>query len=859
MPFTENFAEFLQVRDFATTAVWSVGSTPVNLIFDSEYSEAQLGLIAGIEGARMVAFVSASSMATVARGQTLTMGGLTYTIRGIQPDGTGMIVLVLEEDETGVTSVIAVYGTDLEAIGVSASAPASVNQTKIQTGLNVGGTVRLTTPGVYDVTSDTFTYPAGTRLILGIGVRFSVATVEQGLSSLPLIGRDGAIMAVDFGVSPSAGAVINTAGLRNAIAAAISNDAGKVVLPAGDIYLDNTTPIDITEIYGTALAGDLPLTLSYTEGITIEGQGRLSTRLRCTSGGTLFRVYATTQNLMGQWFKNLSIFGPNSAPVTKSSCGVSSGSNVVTLANTSDLSVGMWVYDHKNGYFPIGSYISAITSNVSVTISSKTTASPPVQQNQNASGSDASATLTFYIDSCAIQRGGVSSGFSNILQNGGLEHVGIYDFFTALRCDDNSQLYLRDIWSSGNEYFVEGWYNSDNWTFDFCYLQGTRFARGITGTTTNSSSTISSLVFDPGTMPGQDGTYIRPGSKVSNWTTPSGFVGTERVVSTTSTTAVMSANHAGSGGGASKTLTFHRGVGVSIAAGPWRPAYNGSLGTPNNILFTNSNIGQGMEKAFECGVDGAKPITFSRSYIEGLHQLASHSFPAGGGAVIIVCEQCHFSTMDNAQGRGFVECLATGGSPNPSVTYRNCDSDGTMSRPWFFMNNPSSNNVLLDIDNCQLSPAATQNVYSDGTFPLITGWYNKNGTRFCMGGGPGQAGGVHVATATGAYTSQWQPRGFRRFEWTLSGNTSVPIQATNTFVGLEDGDLITFKLTQNGTGGYTMTFDATYFFKSDGATALGTAGVIAPGTANKVLSITFVVNLGQKRFIRCDGNGEAWT
>lgn len=663
----------------------------------------------------------------------------------------------------------------------------------------------------------------------------------------------------DFDVYATNDAATNTANLRICISAAVELGIATIVFPFGDIYFDTTTPIDLPEIYGLALNGDNPGAEDYTSGITLVGQGRLATRLRCTTGGTLFRAYPTTQNLYDQWFKHLSIFGPNSAPVTKSSCGVSSGSETVTIADTSSLAVGMWVYDHKNGYFPVGSYIKTITTNTSIVVASKTTASPPVEQNQTASGTDASATLTFYTDSCAIQRGGVASANSNIIVNGGLESVGIYDFFTGLRADDNSVLLLHDVWMSGNEYNVEGWYNCDGWTFTTCFLMGTRFARGITGTTTNSSATISALSLDSAVLPDQDATYIRPGSKVANWTTPAGFVGTERVVSTTSTTAVMSATHAGSGGGSSKTLTFHRGVGLSIGGGPWRPAYNGGLGTPNNIKFVDTLMGYGMEVAFEHPNDGAKPVVFENCYTENLHQLVRHSFAAGAGGSVFVIERCHFSTMDSAQGRGWVECLATGGSPNPSVTYRNCDNDGTMNRPWFYQNNASSANLLLDIDNCQFGVLSTQNCFSDGTFPQFTGWKPKNGSRFRMGSGPGQAGGIHQSSAVTGATSQWQPRGMRRHEWTITGNATLTVQATNTFVALEDGDLITFALTQNGTGGYTFTFNSTYFFKSDGTTVLGTAGVIAAGTANQRLSLTFVVDLPRKRFIRCDGNNETWT
>lgn len=97
MPFTENFAEFMQPRDFATAAVWSVGPANVNVIFDSGFEANQLGSIVGIEGARLIATVPTASVPSVAHGQTLTIGATVYTIRGVQSDGTGMTTLVIEE------------------------------------------------------------------------------------------------------------------------------------------------------------------------------------------------------------------------------------------------------------------------------------------------------------------------------------------------------------------------------------------------------------------------------------------------------------------------------------------------------------------------------------------------------------------------------------------------------------------------------------------------------------------------------------------------------------------------------------------------------------------------------------------
>lgn len=89
---TENPAIFL--ADFGTDATWSGGGT-VRGIFDSGFQAAQLGLDVGIEGARYTYLVPTADMPGVAHGHTLVIGGTTYTVRGVQPDGTGWTLLVL--------------------------------------------------------------------------------------------------------------------------------------------------------------------------------------------------------------------------------------------------------------------------------------------------------------------------------------------------------------------------------------------------------------------------------------------------------------------------------------------------------------------------------------------------------------------------------------------------------------------------------------------------------------------------------------------------------------------------------------------------------------------------------------------
>ena len=93
MPMTEDFDVFFQTGDFATAAVWSVGSATVNGVFDNEFALG-LGLM---DSSKPVFVCSAADMPTAAQGQTLVINSTTYTINDVQPDGTGLLVLQLSE------------------------------------------------------------------------------------------------------------------------------------------------------------------------------------------------------------------------------------------------------------------------------------------------------------------------------------------------------------------------------------------------------------------------------------------------------------------------------------------------------------------------------------------------------------------------------------------------------------------------------------------------------------------------------------------------------------------------------------------------------------------------------------------
>jgi len=93
---SESLSDFYTAADGLTVdAVYSVGSATVPVHFESGYEAAQLGSIAGIEGARYTALAELSRIPAAAHGQTLTIAGTVYTIRGVQADGHGSVLLVL--------------------------------------------------------------------------------------------------------------------------------------------------------------------------------------------------------------------------------------------------------------------------------------------------------------------------------------------------------------------------------------------------------------------------------------------------------------------------------------------------------------------------------------------------------------------------------------------------------------------------------------------------------------------------------------------------------------------------------------------------------------------------------------------
>jgi hypothetical protein len=92
MPFAENFAPFFNVAEFASVA--TLDGVALSGIFDRAYAE-PFGN--DVQGSTPTLLCAAAAAPNVAHGQTLVVAGGTYKVCGVEPDGTGTVLLRLEK------------------------------------------------------------------------------------------------------------------------------------------------------------------------------------------------------------------------------------------------------------------------------------------------------------------------------------------------------------------------------------------------------------------------------------------------------------------------------------------------------------------------------------------------------------------------------------------------------------------------------------------------------------------------------------------------------------------------------------------------------------------------------------------
>jgi hypothetical protein len=72
----------------------TIGAATVSGLFRQAYADAASGLAAG---SSPVFDCLASAVPTIARGNTVTINSVNYTVLGIEPDGAGWVSLILQK------------------------------------------------------------------------------------------------------------------------------------------------------------------------------------------------------------------------------------------------------------------------------------------------------------------------------------------------------------------------------------------------------------------------------------------------------------------------------------------------------------------------------------------------------------------------------------------------------------------------------------------------------------------------------------------------------------------------------------------------------------------------------------------
>ena len=88
--FTEDLSVFLSLSEFAVSATLPGGAS-IAVIYDQPQLE-----VLGVSGANPSVLGRASDFSAVTTGDSLTVDGTAYTVRGLRPDGTGLVAVELE-------------------------------------------------------------------------------------------------------------------------------------------------------------------------------------------------------------------------------------------------------------------------------------------------------------------------------------------------------------------------------------------------------------------------------------------------------------------------------------------------------------------------------------------------------------------------------------------------------------------------------------------------------------------------------------------------------------------------------------------------------------------------------------------
>lgn len=92
----ESAADRLSMLDDWDSGLYE-GATTIQGIFDNDYQEVIDDSGVGAESSQPVFLCRTADVSSAAHGDTLVVNSTNYVVRGVQPDGTGMTLLMLEE------------------------------------------------------------------------------------------------------------------------------------------------------------------------------------------------------------------------------------------------------------------------------------------------------------------------------------------------------------------------------------------------------------------------------------------------------------------------------------------------------------------------------------------------------------------------------------------------------------------------------------------------------------------------------------------------------------------------------------------------------------------------------------------
>lgn len=99
MPVETSADRMAMIADFGVTATYTpFGGTPVSVmgIFDNAYEDVSAGGTVGFAVLQPRFFCRSEDISAAQEDDTLVVGGVSYTIAVVMPDGTGMTSLMLE-------------------------------------------------------------------------------------------------------------------------------------------------------------------------------------------------------------------------------------------------------------------------------------------------------------------------------------------------------------------------------------------------------------------------------------------------------------------------------------------------------------------------------------------------------------------------------------------------------------------------------------------------------------------------------------------------------------------------------------------------------------------------------------------